>query len=460
MKNYYLTVGLEIHVEIDTKSKMFCFCRNNPADQPNTNICPVCLGLPGALPVPNLEAVEKTIKLGLALDGTIPDSTKWDRKNYYYPDLPKGYQISQYDEPLVEGGAIMVGDERIDLTRIHLEEDTGKSIHPEGKDYSLIDLNRAGAPLLEMVSEPVIHSASQAKQFCQEFQKILRHLHISNADMEKGQMRCEANISISPDKDKLGVKVEVKNLNSFKSVERAIIYEVERQSKILEKNGKIIQETRGWSQKRQETYSQRSKESAHDYRYFPEPDIPKISIKKLKNTLVKADKSELPSDRRNLLKHEYLLTEHEAEIMAKDRELFDYFVKINQKTNSLNVNPRVIASWMLHSKFKAKLSEEDFVTLLQSVQNKQLNDTVARQIAEKILEGEKLSDLIQGHEQLDESDIIKVVKKVLKQNQQAVQDYRNGKIQAFQFLFGAIMRESKGRIDSEKTKEILIQELK
>src|SRR3990167_6594334 len=277
---YKPTIGLEIHCELNTKSKMFCSCHNNPDEtRPNYLICPTCAGHPGTLPVANEEAIKKVIKTGLALNCKIAEDSKFDRKNYFYPDLPKGYQISQYDQPLCEKGYLEIDGRKIGITRIHLEEDTGSLLHPEGADYSLVNLNRAGVPLMELVTEPDITSGREAKLFAEELQMILRYLGVSSANMEKGQMRVEVNISVSKDK-KLGTKVEIKNLNSFKVVEKAVDFEIQRQEELLENKEKIVQETRGWHDKKEITFSQREKEEAHDYRYFPEPDLPAMHFEK------------------------------------------------------------------------------------------------------------------------------------------------------------------------------------
>lgn len=277
MAKYTPTIGLEIHAELKTLSKMFCGCKNDPdCETPNTNVCPICMGHPGTMPYPNKEAIKHVLKVGLAVGGTLADFTEFDRKNYFYPDIPKGYQISQYKYPLISGGKI----KDVELTRIHLEEDTAKSSHDTG-DYSLVDFNRSSLPLMELVTEPVMHDAKTAGDFAKELQLLLRYLGASEANMEKGQMRVEANISISADPAKLGTKVEVKNINSFKSVEKAIEYEIARHEALLEAGEKIAQETRGFDESTGKTFSQRSKEDAHDYRYFPEPDIPKFFLKEI-----------------------------------------------------------------------------------------------------------------------------------------------------------------------------------
>src|SRR3989338_1348550 len=305
MNDYFLTVGLEIHAELSTKTKMFCDSKNDTDEsRPNINACPICLGYPGTLPVINFEAVRKVLRLGVAVGGEIADYTEFDRKNYFYPDIPKGYQISQYANPLVKGGELA----GVKLTRVHLEEDTAKSTHDKNEE-SLLDFNRAGIPLMELVTEPVIKTPEAAANFARELQLLLRYLDISGANMEKGEMRVEANVSVAkvrpldsefPRSD-LGTKVEIKNLNSFKIVERAIKFEMERQIEILEKGDKVVQETRGWDESKEVTFSQRLKESAHDYRYFPEPDLPKLFLKEvpeLARTVLAKSLPELPWEKR------------------------------------------------------------------------------------------------------------------------------------------------------------------
>jgi len=301
-KKYYPTIGLEIHAELKTNTKMFCSCKNDSEEKkPNINICPICMAHPGTLPVINKKAIENVIKVGLALNGNIADFTEFDRKNYFYPDIPKGYQISQYKYPIVSGGYLL----NFDITRVHLEEDTANNKHDRG-DYSLIDFNRAGVPLMELVTEPntfenIEDTIKYTSNFAKELQLILWYLGVSEANMEKGEMRVEVNISVSEDKNKLGVKVEVKNLNSFKSVERAIKFELERMIKLFEekKESEIIQETRGWDESKQKTFSQRKKESSQDYRYFPEPDLPKLKLHEVFDLeKMKKDLPELPQAKR------------------------------------------------------------------------------------------------------------------------------------------------------------------
>jgi aspartyl-tRNA(Asn)/glutamyl-tRNA(Gln) amidotransferase subunit B len=322
---YQATIGLEIHAELKTKSKMFCGCKNEPHDnQPNLNTCPVCLAHPGTLPVPNFTAVEHLLKFGRAVNAEQATYTEFDRKSYFYPDIPKAYQISQYKFPFLSGGEIA----GVALTRVHLEEDTARNQHsPEG--YSLVDFNRAGVPLMELVTEPVIHDAETAVQFAKELQLLLRTLGISDANMEKGEMRVEANISVSQDKT-LGTKVEVKNLNSFKVVGQAIAYEIERQTAVLEEGGKLVQETRGWDEQKSRTFSQRSKETAKDYRYFPDPDIPKIDTSKIPafdKTLLAEKLPKLPNEIRETYKNLGLTSEQIEQILSS-KELLQIFSKL------------------------------------------------------------------------------------------------------------------------------------
>lgn len=326
MNEYIPTIGLEIHAELKTKSKMFCGCKNDPEEKrPNVNICPICMAHPGALPVINYEAVKHIIKVGISLGGSIAeDFTEFDRKNYFYPDIPKGYQISQYKYPIVSGGEL----NGIKITRVHLEEDTARSSHDKG-DYSLIDFNRAGVPLMELVTEPVVRSAKEASAFAKELQLLLRYLEVSDANMEKGEMRVEANISVSKG-DILGTKVEVKNLNSFRVVEKAIAHEINRHVKELEKGGKIVQETRGWDEKKEETFGQRLKESSHDYRYFPDPDLPKLKLNEIKEfspEVIRKEFPELPNEKRARYKSAGIKDE-DSEMYIRDSMFGNYFDQV------------------------------------------------------------------------------------------------------------------------------------
>ncbi|PIX89972.1 MAG: Asp-tRNA(Asn)/Glu-tRNA(Gln) amidotransferase subunit GatB, partial [Candidatus Moranbacteria bacterium CG_4_10_14_3_um_filter_45_9] len=326
---YNVTIGMEVHAELKTASKMFCSCKNSLGleKEPNVHICPVCMAQPGSLPVPNRTAIEAVQRVGLALGCTLRLQSKFDRKNYFYPDIPKGYQISQYDEPFCEKGVMEIEGKPFRITRIHLEEDTGKSMHPDGANYTLVDFNRAGVPLMELVTEADFSTSRDVRLFCQKLRQTLRYLDVSDADMEKGQMRCEVNISLYPEgSERLsGTKVEVKNINSFRSVERSIEYEILRQTGVLEAGEKLVQETRGWDEAKNITVSQRKKESAHDYRYFPEPDIPPFEFDEVYAEKLRATLPELPDAKLKRFVGEYGLPEADAVTLTEDYKISVYF---------------------------------------------------------------------------------------------------------------------------------------
>ena len=473
---YTPTIGLEIHVELRTKSKMFCPCFNDPDEkQPNVNICPVCMGHPGTLPVINEEALKKVIKTGLALNSSIPEHSKFDRKNYFYPDLPKGYQISQYDEPLCRGGFLTVDGRKIDITRVHLEEDTGRLIHPKGTEYSLVDFNRAGIPLMELVTEPDITSAKEAKRFAEELRLILRYLGVSDADMEKGEMRVEANISLGDGK-KLGTKVEIKNLNSFRSVEYGINYEIERQGKILKAGKKIVQETRGWDAPRGITVSQRKKESAHDYRYFPEPDLPPLQFTPEDVKKIKSEIPELPQSRRERLKKEYLLGEQEIEIFVQNKVLGEYFEKvvcefpsrlpreeilklIKLAANYLISDLQSLLGGRLVTDKDFKITPENFAEFVSLIAQGTISSKIAKTVLQEMfIMGGDPSNIIEekGLTQITgEKEIEAAVQTTIAQNPQAVEDYKKGKGNALQFLIGKVMSETRGKASPEVTGDLL-----
>ncbi len=482
---YKPAIGLEIHIELKTKGKMFCSCLNDPDERkPNVNVCPICLGHPGTLPVINQEAVREVIKTGLSLNCQIPEYSKFDRKNYFYPDLPKGYQISQLYQPLCKEGFLKIGNKKIRIREVHLEEDTGKLIHPESADYSLVDFNRAGIPLMELVTEPDITSAKEARDFAQELQLILRYLDVSAADMEKGQLRVEANISISKDK-KLGTKVEIKNLNSFRAVEQGIDYEIKRQTEILESGKKVIQETRGWDEVRGVTMSQREKEEAHDYRYFPEPDLPPLNTSRLLIGEIKAEIPELPQERRERFKKEYEIGEKEIEIFVFNKDLGEYFEKVMSE----------LRNWVKVIEKKKKVSRDGFLKLTKFCLNYIITDLqgllkggsvpdkdflinpenfaefvtliyegkISSKIAKMVLSemfktGADPSHVIKEKELTqitDTSEIEKIIKEVISKNKKAVEDFKKGKENAFQFLIGQIMAASKGKANPQLVKDIL-----
>ena len=465
MKDYTATIGLEIHAELKTSSKMFCSCRNNPdEDKPNINICPVCMGHPGTLPVLNKEAIKNVLRIGHAVNGKIADFTEWDRKNYFYPDIPKGYQISQYKYPLVTGGSIS----GIELTRIHLEEDTAQSTH-DTHEQSLINFNRSGVPLMELVTEPVIHDALTAVKFAKELQLLLRYLGVGEANLEKGEMRVEANISVSKTKD-FGTKTEVKNLNSFKSVEKAIAYEIDRQIKLLEKNEKVVQETRGWDENSQTTYSQRLKESSHDYRYFPEPDLPKLKISEIEEFSKQKLCStipELPWDKRNRLMTDFSMTEKEAAIFIESPEVSNYFesvVKDNKKISKLAVN-YILTDYLGLIKKEGKgidtISTNNFAKLMHMIDEKKLSSRGAKDTLLIMMndsnDPESIAEKNGLIQKSDTEEIKNIVNEIIVKNPSVVNDYKNGKDSALQFLVGQGMKMTKGSANPEILKELLIK---
>ena len=473
---YTPTIGLEIHVELRTKSKMFCSCANNPDEkQPNVNICPICLGHPGTLPVINEEALKMVIKTGLALNSSIPEHSKFDRKNYFYPDLPKGYQISQYDEPLCKGGFLTVNGRKIDITRVHLEEDTGRLIHPKGTEYSLVDFNRAGIPLMELVTEPDINSAEEAKAFAEELRLILRYLGVSDADMEKGEMRVEANISLGDGK-KLGTKVEIKNLNSFRSVEYGINYEIERQEKVLKADKKVIQETRGWDAAKEVTVTQRIKEAAHDYRYFPEPDLPPLQFTPEEVKKIKAKIPELPQSRRERLKREYVLGEQEIEIFVQNKGLGEYFEKVVSEFSPRLLREEILKLIKLAANYLIsdlqsllsgrsvtdkdfKITPENFAEFIDLIAQGTISSKIAKAVLQEIfITGGDPSNIIKekGLTQITGAkEIEAAVQTVIAQNHQAVADFKKGKGNALQFLIGKVMLETRGKASPEVTGDLL-----
>ncbi len=478
---YATVIGLEIHVELKTQSKMFCSCRNDPEEkEPNVNICPVCTAQPGSLPVINREAVRKVIKTGYALNCGIASLSKFDRKNYFYPDLPKGYQISQYDIPLCKGGFLEIDGRKIDITRIHLEEDTGRLVHSGGDSF--VDFNRAGVPLMELVTEPDLTSAQETRKFAEELRLIARYLDVSSADMEKGQMRVEANISLRSGK-KQGTKVEIKNLNSFKAVEKAVEYEVERQKELLDSGKEVVQETRGWDDNKQVTVSQRSKEEAHDYRYFPEPDLPTLKFSEEFLNKIKAEIPELPYQKRERFKKEYGLGEKEIEIFVFNKDLGEYFEQvISELKNWIKAIERDISE--KENKDLIKLASNYILTDLQGLlKGGSLEDDdflitpenfaefvtliyegkISSKIAKKVLKemfsaGKDPSHIIKEGElsQIEDmQEIEKIVKDVISKNEKAAEDYKKGKENALQFLTGQVMAATKGRAKPETVIEIL-----
>ncbi len=451
---YYTTIGLEIHAELATKTKMFCACKNDPDETiPNTNICPVCMAHPGSLPVINKEAVRSLIKVGLALKANVADFTEFDRKNYFYPDIPKDYQISQYKYPIVSGGSL----NGIAITRVHLEEDTANSKHDRG-DFSLVDFNRAGVPLMELVTEPVIHSAEEAGKFARELQLLLRYLGVAEANMEKGEMRVELNLSISPNPEKFGTKVEVKNINSFKAVERAAAFEITRMTELYEagRENEIVQETRGWNEVKQETFSQRAKEDSHDYRYFPDPDLPKLYLTKAFDfNEIEKELPELPQQKRERYASAYGIKAEDIEMYVIDSEFAEFFesaAKEIQKKDLIQLASNYITSDIVGLRKvnpETKLPEVSaFVKLMQMLGENKLNSRAAKDILVILTNEGGDPENIANEKGLlqknDEGELKAIVEKVIAANEKVAEEYRAGKENALQFLMGQVMKESKG----------------
>ncbi len=490
-------IGLEIHAQLKTKSKMFCRCANDSQSvPPNTNICPICLGHPGTLPVINSAAVRFTVLTGLALHGRIPNFSKFDRKSYFYPDLPKGYQISQYDRPIVEGGEMTFtfGEEaqRVRLRRIHLEEDAGKLIHAVDKKNSLVDYNRSGTPLMEIVTEPDLRAPAQARVFLQEIQKLLRTLRIADADMEKGQLRCDANISVR-DGDRTTAIVEIKNMNSFRSVERALLFEEKRLGELFsaQKEAETVKETRGWNDVTGVTTSQRSKEAAHDYRYFPEPDLPPLRFEEEFIASVKTGLPEMPREREKRLIDQLGVKSADAKILAADPSLADFFeatvselgawmesqkeiapAKMDSYKNEL---AQLCSNWILSELMKylkrdgaainrIKITPENMAEFIDLVQRQEVNSSAAQRVLKEMYStGEDPSDIVDKLDlkQVSDGDVIsQSVDQVIKDNPGPVGDFKGGKNNALQYLVGQVMKLTKGKVNPQKVLEALRAKLK
>ncbi len=508
MPKYVPIIGMEIHAELKTKTKMFCTCENGYElrDQPNQNICPICMGHPGMLPVANRQAIDWTILVGLALNCKINRFTKFDRKNYFYPDLPKGYQISQYDLPITYDGNLTIGPKDVAIVRIHLEEDTGNLKH--GSTGALVDLSRAGTPLIELVTGPVIDSAKEAKEFCQEYQKILRYLEISEADMEKGQMRCEANVSmqlegrfavdgneVKPLLDTvLNPKVELKNINSFRALERAIEYEIKRQTKAIEAGEPLVQETRGWDENTQSTFSQRVKETAADYRYFPEPDLPPLEISEALINELKATLPELPQAKLRRFVSEYQFDPEVASIIVEDKNLAAYTEKVlSEMITWLVALPetegteeeimskdgkklsKLVGNWLVTHLFKhlnetktaisnCPVTPENFAEFLTLIYTSKVNNTSAQEILNEMFKTSTNPTEIMSTKNLgqtsDTGELEAVIEKIVAANPKAVEDFKAGKEASFKFLVGMAMRETKGKANPAIINDLLLNKLK
>jgi aspartyl-tRNA(Asn)/glutamyl-tRNA(Gln) amidotransferase subunit B len=474
--DYEIVIGLEVHTQLLTNSKMFCSCSADYASAPpNTHVCPICLGMPGVLPVINEKAIEYTVMTALALNCTIPEYTKFDRKNYFYPDLMKGYQISQYDSPIGKGGWLTVGSngtkKRINITRVHLEEDVAKLWHRV--DYSLIDVNRSGVPLMEIVSEPEISSADEARDYLIKLHNILRYLGVSTGNMEEGSFRCDANISIRPSNStKLLPKVEVKNMNSFKAVYQALEYEAKRQRNVLEEGGELVQETRGWIDETGTTVTQRTKEYADDYRYFPEPDLPPLVLDRARIEEIRARLPELPEARRDRFMSQYGLSLYDANVLTSSKAMADYFENCVKLMDSSKA--KAVSNWLLGDLSRllnatnteienVRISPKHLVEMLGLVDNGTISGPAAKVVLEEMFRtGQRASEIITEKKLSQISDvgeIREVVKQVIANNTGAVTDYVSGKQQALTFIIGQVMKVTRGRANPGIVREIIIQEL-
>jgi len=474
---YLPTIGVECHVQLKTKTKLFAAVDNDARDaKPNTLISPLCIGMPGTLPVLNEQAIKLAIRAGLALRAQIAEICHFDRKHYFYPDLPKGYQISQYERPIVGKGLVEVPVEggrfiTVGITRAHLEEDAGKSTHPDGADYSLVDLNRTGTPLLEIVSEPDLHSATDARAFAKELYLLMKYSDVSDVDLYHGNMRFDVNVSVSTDTSKLGIRSETKNLNSFKSVEKAIEFEIKRQINLIEKGKVVTQETRGWDEAKQKTTSQRGKEDAHDYRYFPDPDIPPVIINKQDVAFAAENMPLLPSAIRERLLNTGLEPDQVATILDEPilAEILLFISDVHDKKTA-----KIIANWSLGElqrlcvggelvwmDVKENLSR--LVELASMVDGGQLSSTAAKDLIFEVVKNNVDPLLLAKDKKVlqvsDETELVMIVEQVLSENQKATQDVKNGEVKAIGFLVGQVMKASKGRANPGVVQNLIKKQL-
>ncbi len=489
--NFETIIGLEVHAQLLTRSKMYCGCRADyAAAAPNTHVCPVCLGMPGVLPVINRQAVEYTIMTALALNCVIAENTKFDRKNYPYPDLMKGYQISQYDQPIAHDGCLTIDmdgqEKKIGITRVHLEEDVAKLMHrtaTDGESYSLVDVNRAGMPLMEVVGEPDIRSPEEARQYLIELRNILRYLDVSTANMEEGSFRCDANISIRPEgTTEYLTKVEIKNMNSLRAVYRALEYEVKRQTKATEEGKKLVQETRGWVEEKGITVSQRSKEYAHDYRYFPEPDLPPLTMSRKLVDEISSELPELPDTRRKRFMEDYGLTAYDAGLLTSSKAMADYeeeFVAVSTGTPenlAKTESAKLGSNWILGevsriinarnidiTRFGEKVNPGKLADLTTLNSQGVINNATAKEMLEEMFNtGKDPETLLNegGRGQISDSgELAEAVAGTIKANAPAVADYKAGKEQAVKFLVGQVMKATKGRANPQLVNELVKEKL-
>ncbi len=475
MAGYDVVIGLEVHVQLATKTKIFCSCPVRFGDRENINTCPVCLGLPGSLPVLNKEALRLGIKAGLAINASIASRLKFDRKNYFYPDLPKAYQISQYDMPLAYGGHIKIetdnGEKLIGITRAHLEEDAGKLVHEGLIDISHVDYNRTGTPLLEIVSEPDMASPEEAYKYLVNLKQIMLYAEVSDCNMEEGSLRCDANISLKPNgSEKLGTKVEIKNLNSFKAVEKALKYEIERQGDLLDDGEPVIQETRLWNEAKGVTVSMRSKEEAHDYRYFPDPDLVSFTIAESLIDEIGKSLPELPREKRERFKKEYGLSSYDIGVLTQERSIADFFEEVVKN----GVNPKSVSNWIQGEVLailnyrsikweNLNLTPKQLSELILMVDSGKINGKTGKAVLYDVVETGKDPAVIVEEKGLaqvsDESYLNEVIGKVISENGKSVADYRSGKKNALGFLMGQVMKATKGKANPQLASKMLRDKL-
>lgn len=472
---YEAVIGLEVHAQLQTNTKIFCGCETRFGEEANTRTCPVCIGMPGVLPVLNKKALEYIVKTGLATHCSISPYSRFARKNYFYPDLPKGYQISQYELPVCEHGHVeIVVDgqvKRIGITRIHLEEDAGKNLHQAESGASLVDLNRAGTPLMEIVSEPDIRTAEEASEYLKKLRSILRYIEVSDADMEKGNFRCDANVSIRPVGAKeFGTRAEIKNVNSFKFVQKAIEYEIKRQAQVLDEGGRVIQETRLFDSSKGVTFSMRSKEEAHDYRYFPEPDLVPIVVSKETIELIGKTIPELPDVKRARFVKEYELPEYDADMLTQSRALASYF----EEAAGISKQPKVVSNWIMGELMRLMNAEgkeieespikpDRLAGMIKMISDGVISTKIAKTVFEEMYKSGKDAETVvkeQGLVQVSDTGAIeKIIDEVIKANPGQASEYRAGKEKLFGFFVGQVMKASKGKANPDMVNELLKKKL-
>lgn len=472
MEEYEIVIGLEVHTELLTESKMFCGCSTKFGSEPNSQVCPVCAGFPGTLPVINRKAVELALKAAAAFNCKPAPFSRFARKNYFYPDLPKNYQISQYEEPLASDGDLLIEGRNVRLKRIHMEEDAGKLIHSQEKSgSSFVDFNRSGVPLVEIVTEPDIRSSSEAEKFLISMKRTLEYLEVSDCNMEEGSLRCDANVSVRKKGDpQLGVKTEIKNMNSFKAVRKALDYEANRQISILKKGGRLRQQTRLWNETLQVTEEMRSKEEAHDYRYFPDPDLVPFTVDNKWIEKITAQVGELPLQRKERFLKDYNLSEYDAGVLTSVKHMADYF----EECVTRYPKPKIIANWIMGELAallksgktgieNSPVTPENLVKIVMQIEEGRITGNIAKKVLQECFNtGKKPEEIIEEQNLVhirDEETINEVIRETVKENPKALNDYKNGKEQAVSYLIGQIMRKTKGQVNPVILKKNLLEYL-